>query len=169
MFNQVNSKIAQAVSVGHYSHIIIGAGSAGCLLANRLVKSSQRNRVLILESGPQDNYMWIHIPVGYLYCIGNPRTDWLFSTVKETGLNGRSLLYPRGRVLGGCSSINGMLYVRGQSHDYDSWAAETEDEKWSWNYTLPRFKSFEQYYGEENDWHGKTGEWIVTKQRLHYA
>jgi choline dehydrogenase len=109
--------------VSLYDYIIVGAGPAGCLLANRL-SQNPAHRVLLLEAGGQDNYAWIHIPVGYLYCIGNPRTDWCFKTEAEPGLGGRALNYPRGKVLGGCSSINGMIYMRGQSRDYDGWAEQ---------------------------------------------
>ncbi len=103
-----------------FDYIIIGGGTAGCVLANRL-SENPANKVLLLEAGGQDNYIWVKIPVGYLYCIGNPRTDWGFSTRSEAGLNGRSLGYPRGKVMGGCSAINGMIYMRGQARDYDSW------------------------------------------------
>ena len=114
-----------------YDYIIIGAGSAGCMLAKRLTESPNK-KVLLIEAGKNDNYIWIHIPVGYLYCIDNPRADWRFKTAAEKGLNGRSLLYPRGRVLGGCSSINGMIYMRGQAGDYESWVQATGDDSWSW-------------------------------------
>lgn len=150
-----------------YDYIIIGAGSAGCLLAKRLTENPQK-RVLLIEAGKNDNYIWIHIPVGYLYCIDNPRADWCFKTAAQTGLNGRSLLYPRGRVLGGCSSINGMIYMRGQEGDYTSWVRATGDDSWSWKNALKRYKAFEDYYGDANEWHGKGGEWTVSKQRLHW-
>ena len=150
-----------------YDYIIIGAGSAGCMLAKRLTENPQK-RVLLIEAGKNDNYIWIHIPVGYLYCIDNPRADWRFKTVAETGLNGRSLLYPRGRVLGGCSSINGMIYMRGQAGDYESWVEATGDDAWSWEQALKRYKQFEDYHSAANQWHGKDGEWTVSKQRLRW-
>ena len=150
-----------------YDYIIIGAGSAGCMLAKRLSENPAK-RILLIEAGKSDNYIWIHIPVGYLYCIDNPRTDWCFKTVNETGLNGRSLIYPRGRVLGGCSSINGMIYMRGQVGDYESWVNATGDESWSWENALKRYKQFEDYHSDANEWHGKGGEWTVSKQRLRW-
>ncbi len=150
-----------------YDYIIIGAGSAGCMLAKRLTENPAK-RVLLIEAGKNDNYIWIHVPVGYLYCIDNPRADWRFKTAAEKGLNGRSLLYPRGRVLGGCSSINGMIYMRGQVGDYESWVAATGDDSWSWQNALRRYKSFEDYHGPANQWHSKGGEWTVSKQRLRW-
>ena len=150
-----------------YDYIIIGAGSAGCMLAKRLTENPNK-KVLLIEAGKNDNYIWIHIPVGYLYCIDNPRADWRFRTVAEKGLNGRSLLYPRGRVLGGCSSINGMIYMRGQAGDYESWVKATGDDSWSWENVLKRYKQFEDYHGDANQWHGKGGEWTVSKQRLRW-
>ena len=150
-----------------YDYIIIGAGSAGCMLAKRLTENPNK-RVLLIEAGKNDNYIWIHIPVGYLYCIDNPRADWRFKTAAEKGLNGRSLLYPRGRVLGGCSSINGMIYMRGQAGDYESWVQATGDDSWSWENALKRYKSFEDYHSAANEWHGKGGEWTVSRQRLRW-
>ena len=150
-----------------YDYIIIGAGSAGCMLAKRLTENPAK-KVLLIEAGKNDRYIWIHIPVGYLYCIDNPRADWRFKTVAEKGLNGRSLLYPRGRVLGGCSSINGMIYMRGQSGDYEAWVQATGDDAWSWGNTLRRYKEFEDYHGEANEWHSKGGERTVSKQRLRW-
>ena len=150
-----------------YDYIIIGAGSAGCMLAKRLTENPSK-KVLLIEAGKNDNYIWIHIPVGYLYFIDKPRADWRFKTAAEKGLNGRSLLYPRGRVLGGCSSINGMIYMRGQAGDYESWVQATGDESWSWENALKRYKSFEDYHGAVNEWHGKGGEWTVSKQRLRW-
>ncbi|MDO8712954.1 MAG: GMC family oxidoreductase N-terminal domain-containing protein [Polynucleobacter sp.] len=150
-----------------YDYIIIGAGSAGCMLAKRLTENPAK-RVLLIEAGKNDNYIWIHVPVGYLYCIDNPRADWRFKTTAEPGLNGRSLLYPRGRVLGGCSSINGMIYMRGQEGDYASWVKATGDDAWSWENALQRYKEFEDYHGAASQWHGKGGEWTVSKQRLRW-
>ncbi|QWE23612.1 GMC family oxidoreductase N-terminal domain-containing protein [Polynucleobacter sp. AP-Jannik-300A-C4] len=150
-----------------YDFIIIGAGSAGCMLAKRLTENPAK-RVLLIEAGSHDNYIWIHIPVGYLYCIDNPRADWRFKTAAEKGLNGRSLIYPRGKVLGGCSSINGMIYMRGQEGDYARWVQETGDEAWSWENALRRYKSFEDYHGNANQWHSKDGEWTVSRQRLRW-
>lgn len=150
-----------------YDFIIIGAGSAGCMLAKRLTENPTK-RVLLIEAGKHDNYIWIHVPVGYLYCIDNPRADWRFKTAAEQGLNGRSLLYPRGRVLGGCSSINGMIYMRGQTGDYESWVKATGDDSWSWENALRRYKSFEDYHGAPSEWHAKGGEWTVSQQRLRW-
>jgi choline dehydrogenase len=152
---------------GVFDYIIIGAGSAGCLLAERLTKDPNTT-VLLLEAGPKDDYIWIHIPVGYLYCIDNPRTDWQFMTEKMPGLNQRALLYPRGRGLGGCSSINGMIYMRGQSQDYDDWAQLTGEKDWSWENSLTRYKQFENYHGGNNQWHSNQGEWTVSQQRLKW-
>ena len=167
-----------------FDYIIVGAGTAGSLLANRLSADSTK-RVLLIEAGGKDDYHWIHIPVGYLYCIGNPRTDWLYQTEPADGLNGRTLRYPRGKVLGGCSSINGMLYLRGQSRDYDHWAALTGEDDWRWERCLPDFMAHEDHYrldsvsrssGEDNgtkdtEWsrfHGHGGEWRVERQRLRW-
>jgi choline dehydrogenase len=139
-----------------YDYVIVGAGTAGCVLAQRLTEDPAV-RVLLLEAGGRDDYHWIHIPVGYLYCIGNPRTDWLYNTEPDAGLNGRTLRYPRGKVLGGCSSINGMIYMRGQSRDYDQWAQLTGDEAWRWDNTLPYFKHHEDYYKGADALHGAKG------------
>ncbi|CAM5186908.1 Choline dehydrogenase OS=Castellaniella defragrans OX=75697 GN=HNR28_000209 PE=3 SV=1 [Castellaniella defragrans] len=151
-------------SVLEFDYVIVGAGSAGCLLANRLSKS---HRVLVLEAGGVDDWRWIHIPVGYLYCIGNPRTDWCFHTQPDPGLNYRSLGYPRGRVLGGSSSINGMLYLRGQAADYDRWADEGAA-GWAWKDVLPLFKGVEDYHLGASEFHGASGELRVESQRLRW-
>ncbi len=164
----------------HYDYIVCGAGTAGCLLANRL-SADRSKHVLVIEAGGQDNYLWVHIPVGYLYCIGNPRTDWLYATEPAAGLNGRSLRYPRGKVLGGSSSINGMIYMRGQARDYDGWGrgdGHGGNPGWSWNECLPYFLKHEDFYKGADAFHaapgfdptGKRagGEWRVEKQRLHW-
>ncbi|MBC7467875.1 MAG: GMC family oxidoreductase N-terminal domain-containing protein [Ramlibacter sp.] len=150
-----------------FDYVIIGGGTAGCLLANRLSADPKR-RVLLIEAGRRDDYHWIHIPVGYLYCIGNPRTDWLYRTEADAGLNGRQLRYPRGKTLGGCSSINGMIYMRGQARDYDQWARLTGDVNWTWDNCLPYFRKHEDYYKGADAMHGAGGEWRVERQRLRW-
>ena len=153
-----------------YDTIIVGAGTAGCLLANRLSADPSR-RVLLLEAGGKDNYHWIHIPVGYLYLMGNPRADWGFKTAAEPGLNGRSLAYPRGRVLGGCSSINGMIYMRGQARDYDLWR-QMGNPGWAWEDVLPYFKKHQDQWALApdafDDLHARGGEWRIELARIRW-
>jgi len=160
--------VAQRSSGGtDFDYIVIGAGTAGALMANRLSADPSR-RVLLIEAGRKDDYPWIHIPVGYLYCIGNPRTDWLYRTESDSGLNGRSLRYPRGKTLGGSSSINGMIYMRGQSRDYERWAEITGDDAWRWSQVLPDFKRHEDHHLGADELHGAGGEWRVERQRLRW-
>ncbi|MDE2790956.1 MAG: GMC family oxidoreductase N-terminal domain-containing protein [Paracoccaceae bacterium] len=151
---------------GEYDYIIVGAGTAGCVLANRLTENPS-TRVLVLEAGRSDAYRWVRIPVGYLFCIGNPRTDWMMTTEPEPGLNGRSLAYPRGKVLGGCSSINGMIYMRGQAADYDHWR-QLGNEGWAWNDVLPYFLKSEDHHEGGGSMHAAGGEWKVSRQRLSW-
>ena len=150
-----------------FDYIVIGGGTAGALMCNRL-SADPKQRVLLLEAGRKDDYHWIHSPVGYLYCIGNPRTDWLYNTEPDPGLNGHTLRYPRGKTLGGSSSINGMIYMRGQARDYDQWATLTGDDAWRWSEVLPAFKKHEDHYLGADEMHGAGGEWRVEKQRLRW-
>ena len=147
-----------------YDYIIVGAGTAGCVLANRLTACGRFN-VLLVEAGGKDDYFWIDIPVGYLYTIGNARTDWCYRTEPEAGLNGRSIGYARGKVLGGCSSINAMIYMRGQASDYDHWA-QLGNRGWSWEDVLPVFRQCEDYQHGANEYHGAGGELRVEERRV---
>jgi len=149
-----------------FDYVIVGAGTAGCVLANRL-SANPNTTVVLLEAGGKDDYFWIDIPVGYLYTIGNPRTDWCYVTEPDAGLNGRSIGYARGKVLGGCSSINAMIYMRGQQHDYDHWA-ELGNRGWSWRDVLPVFKRSENYQHGADDFHGATGELCVEERRVNW-
>ncbi|MCW9079250.1 MAG: GMC family oxidoreductase N-terminal domain-containing protein, partial [Gammaproteobacteria bacterium] len=152
---------------GEFDYIIAGAGAAGCVLANRL-SADPDIRVLLLEAGNDEHWIWTRIPVGYLFCINNPRTDWCYKTESEPGLNGRSIIYARGKGLGGSTLINAMLYMRGQVRDYDEWATLTGDPDWRWDSVLPVFREIEDYWQGASDVHGAGGEWRVEQQRLSW-
>ncbi|WP_257169314.1 GMC family oxidoreductase [Bradyrhizobium sp. SRS-191] len=152
---------------GQYDYIVVGAGTAGCILANRL-SADPKNRVLILEAGGRDNWIWFHIPVGYLFAIGNPRSDWMFRTEAEPGLNGRSLAYPRGKVIGGSSAINAMISMRGQAADYDHWR-QLGLAGWSYSDVLPVFRRLEDHFLGESEHHGVGGGWRIEAPRLSWA
>ncbi|UVC11956.1 GMC family oxidoreductase N-terminal domain-containing protein [Rhizobium sp. TH2] len=151
---------------GDYDYIVVGAGTAGCIVANQL-SADPRNRVLLLEAGGRDNWIWFHIPVGYLFAIGNPRADWMFRTEPEAGLNGRSLAYPRGKVIGGSSSINAMIAMRGQAADYDHWR-QLGMTGWGWDDVLPVFRKMEDHFLGESEHHGIGGGWRVEPPRLSW-
>jgi len=152
---------------GEFDYIIVGAGSAGCVLANRL-SADPAKRVLLLEAGGRDNWIWFHIPVGYLFAIGNPRADWMFKTEPEEGLNGRALAYPRGKVIGGSSAINAMIYMRGQAADYDHWR-QLGLSGWGWSDVLPFFKRHEDHFMGASEHHGVGGEWRIEAPRVQWA
>ena len=153
----------EAASIGSHDYVVVGAGSAGCLLANRL-SADPSVSVCLLEAGGGDDWIWIHIPIGYLYTMMSPRTDWGFKTEPEPGLNGRALAYPRGKVLGGCSAINGMIYMRGQARDYDLWR-QRGLAGWAWDDVLPHFKRSEDFHAGADEMHGAGGEWRVDVPR----
>jgi choline dehydrogenase len=159
----VETGVADAID-GEFDYIIVGAGSAGCVLANRL-SADPSKRVLLLEAGGNDNWIWFHIPVGYLFAIGNPRSDWMFKTEPEEGLNGRALAYPRGKVIGGSSAINAMIYMRGQSADYDHWR-QLGLSGWGWRDVLPYFRKHEHHFLGPNDHHDVGGEWRIEAPRV---
>ncbi len=158
--------MTDATSIGRFDYVVVGAGTAGCVLANRL-SADPDVRVALLEAGGGDGYIWIHIPVGYLRTMNNPRTDWCLKTEPEAGLNGRALNYPRGKVLGGSSAINGMIYMRGQAADYDHWR-QLGNVGWSWEDVLPYFKKSEDYAHGADDMHGAGGEWRVEEPRVRW-
>src|SRR6266403_6352501 len=151
---------------GDFDYIVVGAGTAGCIVANRL-SADPRKRVLILEAGGSDNWIWFHIPVGYLFAIGNPRSDWMFRTEPEAGLNGRSLAYPRGKVIGGSSAINAMISMRGQAADYDHWR-QFGLAGWAYDDVRPAFRRLEDHFLGESEHHGAGGGWRIEAPRLSW-
>ncbi|WP_374989873.1 GMC family oxidoreductase [Rhizobium sp. TH2] len=162
---RMEEKVVERIE-GDYDYIVVGAGTAGCIVANQL-SADPRNRVLLLEAGGRDNWIWFHIPVGYLFAIGNPRADWMFRTEPEAGLNGRSLAYPRGKVIGGSSSINAMIAMRGQAADYDHWR-QLGMTGWGWDDVLPVFRKMEDHFLGESEHHGIGGGWRVEPPRLSW-
>src|SRR5580658_5150732 len=152
---------------GDYDYIIVGAGTAGCILANRLSATPNR-RVLLIEAGGLDNWIWFHIPVGYLLAIGNPRCDWMYRTQNEPGLNARSIAYPRGKVIGGSSAINAMICMRGQAADYDGWRS-LGHAGWGWSDVLPSFKRLEDHFLGDSQHHGTGGGWRIEAPRLSWT
>jgi choline dehydrogenase len=152
---------------GDFDYVVVGAGTAGCIVANRL-SANPAKRVLVLEAGGDDNWIWFHIPVGYLYAIGNPRSDWMFRTEAEPGLNGRALAYPRGKVIGGCSAINAMISMRGQAADYDHWR-QLGLTGWGYDDVLPAFRRLEDHYLGDSEHHGSGGGWRIEAPRLSWA
>lgn len=155
------------MNLGRFDYIIVGGGAAGCVLANKL-STDEKISVLLLEAGQDQKWIWTKIPMGYLYCINNPRTDWCYKTEPEPGLNNRSINYARGKGLGGCTLINGMLYMRGQARDYDEWSSLTQDSRWCWSNVLPHFKQVEDHWDGNSQNHNEGGEWRVEKQRLSW-
>ena len=151
---------------GQFDYVVVGAGTAGCIVANR-ISADPKSRVLLLEAGSTDNWIWFHIPVGYLFAIGNPRSDWLFKTEPEAGLNGRSLAYPRGKVIGGSSAINAMISMRGQAADYDHWR-QLGLSGWGWSDVLPAFRKLEDHFLGDSDHHGVGGGWRIEAPRLSW-
>jgi choline dehydrogenase len=158
--------VETAKDFGEYDYIVVGAGSAGCVVANRL-SADPSTRVLVLEAGGRDSWIWFHIPVGYLFAIGNPRADWMFTTRPEAGLGGRSLAYPRGKVIGGSSAINAMIYMRGQAADYDGWR-QLGLKGWAWSDVLPFFLKHEDHMAPPNEFHRSGGEWRVEYPRIRW-